>query len=328
VPVETQAETVAQLAGFLDELSLQDVTPKYRREVAQRLRAFADFLDGDPVSAQAAKRFLAELRDRGRAPATVRMYYHAVRPFLAYLGVAFTLKLRHRRRLPAYHSAQDLDAILDAIDRRRDNWARLKGRDRLIVLTLALTGLRVSELASLRRSDVCTGFVRVRRGKGDRDRVVPITGDLDELLAPHLALLHRHARVFGIKPRQLYNVVTRYALAAGITDLTPHGLRHFFATALVERGAPLKAVQELLGHASIQTTAVYLDLVPGHLRSAVALLSSVSGSASASESESRSRSRSVYHTRYARSRSRSRSLSRSSSRHNPLVKENLACGSR
>ncbi|MFW6150604.1 MAG: tyrosine-type recombinase/integrase [Chloroflexota bacterium] len=199
-----------------------------------------------------------------------------LRPFLARLGIPFTVKLRKPRRLPAYHSQQDLDAILQAIDRPQSRRARLKHRDRLIVLTFAFTGLRVSEFSSLRR----------------------------------------HARLFGIKPRQLYNVVTRYALAAGIPDLTTHGLCHFFATALVERGTPLKAVQELLGHATIQTTAVYLDLVPGHLRSAVALLSS----ASVSESV-------LHHLRDKRSVSGSRSVSRGSRRHNPLLKETVSCGS-
>lgn len=73
----------------------------------------------------------------------------------------------------------------------------------------------------------------------------------------------------------LHRIVVRYAKAVGIEHFSPHNLRHFFATILLELGAPLKAIQELMAHASIETTAIYLDLIPHHLQTTIALLNQV-----------------------------------------------------
>jgi len=272
--LETQAQTIAQFASYLDELSLQDVTPHYRHQSAQRLDAFRYFLGSQPISAYAAKKFLAELRDRGYKPATVKAYYCAIKPLLEFCGIPFKLKLHRSRRLPAYHSAAQVNSMLQVIAGREDRWARLKQRDSLIIRLLALTGVRASELLSLRPAGITAGFIYIRSGKGDKDRVIPLPTDLVKPLAAYIAKnsIGPADRLFSIKHRDLYALVKKYSLAAGIPDLSPHGLRHFFATALVERGAQLRAVQELLGHASIATTAVYLDIVPQHLKDTISLL--------------------------------------------------------
>lgn len=272
--IETQAQTIAQFAIYLDELSLQDITPKYRREATQRLRAFQAFIGNQPASPYLAKKFLAHLRDQSYKPATIKAYYFAIKPFLEFLGIPFKLKLHRPRRLPAYHSAAQVNSMLQVIASRADRWAKLKQRDTLIILFLALTGVRESELLNLRPCDIAGGFIHILSGKGDKDRVIPLATDLAKPLAAYIKKnsISPTARLFPIKARELYSIVKKYALAAGIPDLSPHTLRHFFATTLVEKGAQLRAVQELLGHTSMQTTAIYLDVVPAHLKSTIALL--------------------------------------------------------
>ncbi len=273
--IEAQAQTIAQLASYLDELSLQDITPKYRREVKHRLEEFQTYCAGQPPSPYLARKFLAQLRDEGYKPATIQVYYFAIKPFLEFNGIPFKLKLRRPHHLPAYHSTQQINSMLQIIASRPDKWAKLKHRDNLIILMLALTGVREAELLNLRPYDISDGFIYIRSGKGDKDRTIPLCQDLVKPLITYVNNNHIQStqRLFSIKARELYNVVKKYALAAGIPDLSPHTLRHFFATTLVEKGAQIRAVQELLGHTNISTTAVYLDVIPQHLKSSIALLS-------------------------------------------------------
>lgn len=297
--LETELQTIVQASAYFDELAIQDVSSKYRHQSIQRLRAFLDFLGDEPASAYAAKKFIASLRDKAYKPATIEAYYHAIKPFLEFIGIPFKLKLRKPRRLPGYHSTEQLNSILEVIASRRDRWAKLKERDALIILMLAFTGVRRSELLNLRPSDIVGGFIRIRGGKGDKDRVIPVADALTTPLACYVKneRINPRARFFSIHARQLYNIVKKYALAAGVDDLSPHGLRHYFATTLVERGAQVRAVQELLGHSNISTTAIYLDLIPSHLKSTIALLNkSISVSVSnknISKSGKRSRSKSL-----------------------------------
>ena len=294
MPIELQINTISQFASYFDELALQHTTLKYRREVTQRLRSFQDFIGEQPVTPYQAKRFLAYLRDQGRKPATIQAYYHAIKLFLEFLGFPFKLKLQKARHLPAYHSAAQVNSMLEVAANRSDNWARLSERDCLIILMLALSGARESELLNLHccDCDLTQGYIRIRRGKNDKDRAIPLSLILSKPLSDYIRKqeLSPMDPLFSIKARELYNIVKKYALATGVPDLSPHTLRHFFATSLVERGAQLRAVQELLGHSNINTTAIYLDVVPQHLKNVVSLLD---GSLSISKSESVSRSKSL-----------------------------------
>jgi integrase/recombinase XerD len=303
--IETQATTIAQFASYLDELSLRrDITPQYRRESVQRLRAFHAFLEGQPPSPYMGKKFLALLYDRGYAAASIQAYYFAIKPFLEFIGPKFKVRLKRERRLPTYHSLDQLNSILAVIANRTDRWANIvRDRDTLIILLLALTGLRISELANLRLCDITNGFIYVRRGKGAKDRAIPLPKSLARPLKSHARTegIGHSDNLFAIRKKELYNIVKKYAIAAGIDDFSPHSLRHFFATTLVEKGANLRAVQELMGHARIQTTAIYLDVVPQHLKGSITLLD---------KSVSRSRSVTPYpYKRRSISRSKSLSLS-------------------
>ena len=289
--IEAQAHAITLLKDYLTELSLsnQDLSPSTLAKYKHCLEYFLSWLQGQPLSAQAAKMFLAELREQGYKPRSVQLYYHAIKPFLEFQGIPFKLKFKKPRELPQYHSTQDLNSILDIASSRTDNWAKLKQRDMLILLMLALTGVRASELLNLRPCDITGEFIFVRKGKGSKDRTIPLAKTLAGPLKDYIktAGITPTARLFSVQRKRLYVIVKQYAMAAGINDVSPHTLRHYFATSLVERGAQLKAVQELLGHADISTTAIYLDLIPSHLKSSIALLDesvseSVSGSVSGS----------------------------------------------
>ena len=172
--------------------------------------------------------------------------------------------------LPTVLSVEEVEAIIDSV--QREDWFGL--RDKAILEVLYGCGLRVSEAVELKISGVYLdeGFLRVI-GKGNKERLVPLgemAGDalrnyLDSRPAPadaesdDVLFLNRFGKRFSRV--SMFNLVKKQALAAGITkELSPHTFRHSFATHLVENGADLRVVQEMLGHESITTTEVYTHI--------------------------------------------------------------------
>jgi integrase/recombinase XerD len=183
------------------------------------------------------------------------------------------------RHLPVFLSVQEIDAMAAAIDMSLP----LAHRDRAMLEVLYGCGLRVSELCGLRisRLHFQDGYIRVV-GKGDKERLVPIgPGTMahveryrqeERVHLPVSAkaedVLFLNARGSGISRVWVFKVVKKLALKAGIDKVIgPHTFRHSFATHLVEGGADLRAVQEMLGHASITTTEIYTHLDREYLRS-------------------------------------------------------------
>jgi integrase/recombinase XerC len=159
--------------------------------------------------------------------------------------------------------------------------ALLRLRDAAILELLYGTGLRVSELCALDLSDIDRGrygvaMLIVRRGKGNKSRQVPIGGAADHALAAYLParaqLAARGAALFvnaggrRLTPRSVQRMVKRWTIAGGVAaDATPHSLRHSFATHLLDEGVDLRAIQELLGHASLASTQIYTKISLDHL---------------------------------------------------------------
>jgi len=243
---------------------------------------------------EAARRYLAARTRRGRprdpglAPTSLRRRAASIRGFYRFafgegligVDVAAHIDLpRQPRLLPETLTVAEVEALLEAAP-------DVRGRALLELLYAA--GLRVSEALGLDREDLSTdgGFVRVI-GKGDKERLVPV-GDialdwLGNWLAearPALLALHhveptRGGPVFlGDRGRRLarqqaFAIVRGAAQRAGLPDsVSPHTLRHSFATHLLEGGADLRVVQELLGHESLATTQVYTHVSPARLRAA------------------------------------------------------------
>ena len=184
---------------------------------------------------------------------------------------------RHARKLPVFLSLEEVLALLEAPDVKT-----LAGlRDRAMIEVLYATGLRVSELVNLGINDVnlTDGFV-LAFGKGRKERMVPLGKQAMEwiktwLEGPRQAVLKgRDSKALFVSPRGkgltrmgFWKLLRRHARVAGITKaLSPHKLRHSFATHLVERGADLRAVQAMLGHADLATTQIYTHVDARRLR--------------------------------------------------------------
>ncbi|MGA2420953.1 MAG: site-specific tyrosine recombinase XerD [Candidatus Acidiferrum sp.] len=183
-----------------------------------------------------------------------------------------------RRSLPGYLRLEEVDKLLQQPDAKTPQGLR----DRAMLEVLYSTGLRVSELVNLRVGDLDmkVGCVRCV-GKGDKERLVPVgkkalamvenylTAARAQLLgkAPAVATLFLNRRGRGLSRVGVWKILSQYGRRAGLrVALTPHMLRHSFATHLLERGADLRSVQLMLGHADISTTQIYTHVVEERLK--------------------------------------------------------------
>ncbi|MGZ4482608.1 MAG: site-specific tyrosine recombinase/integron integrase [Gaiellales bacterium] len=279
-----------KLADFLASLQLErgaspHTIEAYRRDLID-LGDFVEHEDPDTISVDVLDEYAVALRDRGLSPATVRRRLAAVRAFLKHRAreggrpdAGRTVPLpRLGRRLPEPLTPAEAEAVVTRPD------ASPRGlRDRAMLELLYGAGLRVSELVTLRVSDVDLeeGVVRCR-GKGAKQRVVPMgRGAVDAIRMymqrgrPYLGRKQRGDSLFlnhrgqGITRQAVFQLVRDHARTAGIKKtVTPHTMRHSFATHLLEGGCDLRSVQEMLGHATIETTQVYTHVSAEHVREA------------------------------------------------------------
>ncbi|HVU24481.1 MAG TPA: site-specific tyrosine recombinase XerD [Opitutus sp.] len=255
---------LAQAAGFFAGHG----AASWRRVTAAQAAQWIQSLSGARYSAASQARKLTALRGLAK---------HLVREKLR--DDDFTALLagpKLARKIPGTLSADEVTRLLAAAD---GGDARAL-RDRALLELFYSSGLRVSELAALmlQQVDLEHGFLRVF-GKGSKERVVPIGGKAREALAHYLAagrpglVKGRTGSQFFLNNRggalsrvALWMIVKKYARRAGITkNVKPHGLRHSFATHLLTGGADLRAIQEMLGHASISTTQIYTAVEPKRL---------------------------------------------------------------
>ena len=282
-----------RLGGFSDylrfERGLSDRTlDAYVRDVGQ-MAAFADErgVDGpDGVTYELLRGFVLDLAEKGRASSTIARKVSTLRTYFRFLVDEGRLeedpterleRPRQSRHLPDVLSYDDVTDILEAVNMEHD----LAVRDVALLEVLYGAGLRVSELRELRRSDLFLdeGLLRVR-GKGAKERVVPVGQratdavrrylgalwpELDRGESEGAVFLNQHGR--PLSRMGVWTIVRRHVEAAGIEKrVTPHTLRHSFATHLLEGGADLAVVQELLGHADISTTQIYTHVDRSYLR--------------------------------------------------------------
>lgn len=216
---------------------------------------------------------------------TQNYYLIALRAFLKYLRRQGVESLNPERIELAKVGARDLDLItaqeLERLLQGPKGTSLQALRDKAILEMFFSTGLRVSELCSLDRDIDLSRDEFSIRGKGEKVRVVFLSpaaktavkqyldkrGDIDEALFVQMGKNSKNAKDLRITPRSIERLVKRYAVKAGITrKVTPHVIRHSFATDLLENGADIRSVQTLLGHANIQTTQVYTHVTDKHLR--------------------------------------------------------------
>jgi integrase/recombinase XerD len=280
----------AEIDAFLDAIWLEDgLAPNtlaaYRRDLAalaQHLggRSLAAATEADLQSFFAAQFAVARASTANRRLATLRRYYRwALRD--GRLAADPTLRLVNAKRPPRFPKSLS-EAQVEALLAAPNVETPLGLRDRAMLELLYATGLRVSELVGLRLIEVSLndGLVRVL-GKGSKERIVPLGEEARDWLQRYLArarpplLAGRAAEAVFVTRRaapmsrqMFWNLIKRYARRAGIgAPLSPHGLRHAFATHLLNHGADLRVVQMLLGHADISTTQIYTHVARERLKS-------------------------------------------------------------
>jgi integrase/recombinase XerD len=288
----------AATAAYLDHLRVErGLSPATIRAYGSDLRAFArepeaGRWDRGPDAAIAhLSRAASRTGSGGLRPTSLRRRAAAIRAFyrfayaegLCSVDVALRLDLpRQPRQLPDTLTVAEVERLLEAVDIATG----VGVRDRALLELLYAAGLRVSEALGLDGEDLSLdgGFVRVI-GKGDRERLVPIGDEAIDWLArydadvrpgwleKHHGALDRGGPVFlserggRLRRQRAWERVRSAAVRAGLGDrVTPHTLRHSFATHLLEGGADLRVVQELLGHASISTTQLYTHVTGERIR--------------------------------------------------------------
>lgn len=278
---------------FLDHLIVErglskNTIESYGRDLAQ----FAGFLgrkgitEPKGIDEGCLVGFLDALSKKKYAAASIARKLSAVRSMIKFLCAEREIdksplsRLEPARppvRLPKSLEIGEVDRLLGAPDVRAETGLR----DKAMLETLYACGLRVSELISLKVADVdlSAGFIRCL-GKGGKERVVPIGETAAHWIAAYCQGIRgkhegmsRSEYVFLTKLGKpmsrvmFWKIIGKHARTAGITKtITPHMLRHSFATHLLERGADLRSLQEMLGHASISTTQVYTHVSSDHLK--------------------------------------------------------------
>jgi integrase/recombinase XerD len=283
----------ALLDQFLDYVSLErGLLPNTRAAYTSDLRRFITFLEArsvGSVNAVTRKHILDYLmweKHRGLGANSLSRRLVAIRVFFRYLQQESLLVAnvtdamdspRIWRMLPATLTPREVERLLEAPAAGR----RLALRDRAILETLYGTGLRVSELSGLKMGDLHfdAGYLRCL-GKGNKERIVPFGGSAASSLRRYLTeqrpalaggadtqalFLTSRGRPFGRKG--LWKMIRKHALTAALTKrVTPHTLRHSFASHLLANEAPLRVIQEMLGHADIATTQIYTHVDPSRLK--------------------------------------------------------------
>lgn len=272
----------------LEKRLAQNSVESYMRD----LRSFAHFIlrmwDVPPqkVEPQMIERYMAWLFDRGREKTSQARALSGVKSFFNFLMISdkienspaeFILSPKFGRQLPDILSTDEIDRIIATVDT-----SSVKGlRDSAMLELLYSCGLRVSELVSLKIQDLFfgEGYIRVI-GKGDKQRLVPISATARERIYRYLDkrpetrsgeetlfLNNRGSRLTRV---MVFTILKQAVRNAGIEKrISPHTFRHSFATHLLEGGASIRQVQEMLGHESILTTEIYTHLDSSHLRRTV-----------------------------------------------------------
>ncbi len=256
------------------------------------LKPWAEFLEREykkhepspAVNAILLRKYLAARRAEGVSVRTLAGFIYALAGFQKYLaqqkdGASFLCRLQHlkyKEKIPGFLSQKEADELFDYLD--KDNY--LSRRDYLMVTLFYLTGIRRAEMASVRISDVDLnkGAMAVI-GKGNKERAVPfgqsLASDFREYLEvrelfigsrpDHQGYLFLNYRGEPLTTRSVNRIVLKYCARLG-KKVTPHMLRHSFATHMLENGADILAIKEMLGHSSLATTQKYTHITTEQLK--------------------------------------------------------------
>jgi integrase/recombinase XerD len=273
---------------------LRDVrrmSPNTVESYARDLAGLAEFADRRTMAVEVMSRrdleaFVRELMSKGLSPRSVARTVASVRGFFKFLAIERKLDespaadLKAPRAWPALPKFLDLDEV-DRLLAAPDPSVPRGLRDKALLEVLYASGMRVSELVALRPGDLNldNGYLTCI-GKGDKQRIVPVGHDAVDWIRRYMregrpALLRKraspwlfvNARGGALSRVGFWKILKAYGIQAGITrEISPHVLRHSFATHLLERGADLRAIQVMLGHADLSTTQIYTHVLEARLK--------------------------------------------------------------
>jgi integrase/recombinase XerC len=275
----------AHIQTFLDYLAFQKrYSPHTIISYQNDLTGFFDFLDKDfgaislsTINAAFVRSWLASLKESGMESKSINRKISTLKSFFKYYlkqGVLATSPMttiispKVKKRLPQYVTEKDINTLFNYVE-FPDSW---EGKtDSLLLQLFYNTGMRQAELVNLKESQVdkSNGYIKVL-GKGNKERLLPVSKELMKMINDYIAdkrgLLDQfdgeyllvNAKGRKLQPRGVYAIVNRYlSLVTTIDKRSPHVLRHTFATHLMNNGADLNAVKELLGHSSLAATQIY-----------------------------------------------------------------------
>ncbi len=283
------------IQGFRTYLQLErsfssNTVEAYIRDVTQLEHFCIDLGIDSPIEASTftLKTFVHQIAELGLSANTQSRMVSGVRAFYKYLLLEDQIETdpsnlletpKIGRKLPETLSQIEVEELIKAVDLSKPEGER----NRTILETLYSSGLRVSELVELKISAIYfnEGFMRIL-GKGSKERLVPLGGIASKRISDYIRQIRVHTNIqkgaedhvflnrrgAPLSRVMIFNIVKQAAVSAGIKkNISPHTLRHSFATHLVEGGADLRAVQDMLGHQSITTTEIYTHLDRDYLRS-------------------------------------------------------------
>ena len=284
--------------GFLNHMKVEKTAANltlvgYRTDLYQFFAFLSQYysISTEEVSPEilnhkTARAFLTNMQQQGLSRATIARKMAALRSFIKYLcresilegnPIAAVSTPRQVKRLPNFLYPVEIQLLLDAPNESNYLWRR----DKAILETLYATGIRVGELVSLNLNDLdySEGFIKVR-GKGNKERLVPFGAHADKAIIEYIErcrnALVKDSKVealflnkYGtrLSERSVRNILNKYVNNLALEHkISPHTIRHSFATHMLENGADLRSVQELLGHVKLSTTQIYTHLTRERLK--------------------------------------------------------------
>ena len=274
---------------FLEKLSLEKGFSKHTIRAYQNdLAQFGNFLEVEKckgfkyINHLLLRKFLAILRSESYSTTTIARKVAALRSFFKYLNLQGVIGQnpfeilrtpKQAKKLPHFLSRNDVDTLI----KTPDETYTFGLRDRAILETLYSTGIRVSELTGLDEDDVdfYGGLMKVQ-GKGKKERLVPLGSFAIKAIKEYIdskGIINKNSPLFlnkyggRLSSRSVARLLDKYLKLTGINLLTsPHTFRHSFATHMLDKGADLRSVQELLGHANLSTTQIYTHVTTERLK--------------------------------------------------------------
>jgi len=270
------------IEDYLIELEIRNYSPNTIKTYKSIVKNFYEFLMkeddlyDDRRVLRSFKRYIQYLkRDKKVTQNYIYLVTVVVKKFFEFSGIDCLEEVKAPKRtksLPKSLNEDEVKSLINAVEVADDGSVIrrfIKTRDRLILSLLYSSGLRVSELVSLRINDIDPDERTIRiRGKGDKDRIVLFDENTRDLLMDYLKRrIHESEYLFlnrfgdPLTPRYVQMMIKNYARKAGIKKkVTPHILRHSFATHLLKNGVDIRAIQQLLGHSNLSTTQIYTSV--------------------------------------------------------------------